>query len=89
MAKESFGMFLENYFDCTQDKSEWTGTEMRFEISEKDGKTEVRFSHVGLVPEYECFEICSSSWGFYMNGSLRSLITTGKGQPHAPVLSKH
>jgi hypothetical protein len=75
-------LVLENYFDFTEDKSEWIGTEMCFEISKKGGETEVRFSHVGLVPEYECFEICSNSWGFYINGSLRSLITTGNGQPN-------
>jgi hypothetical protein len=33
-----------------------------------------------LVPAYECFESCSNAWGFYVNGSLRSLISTGKGQ---------
>jgi len=25
---------------------------------------------------------CSNAWGSYINGSLRSLITTGKGQPN-------
>jgi hypothetical protein len=74
---------LENYFDFTEDKTEWTGTEICFEIAEKNGKTEIRFTHLGLVPEYECFEICSNSWGFYINGSLRSLITTGKGLPNS------
>lgn len=73
---------LENYFNFTEDKSEWTGTEVCFEIAERDGRTEVHFAHLGLVPEYECFDICSSSWGFYINGSLRSLIATGKGQPN-------
>lgn len=73
---------LENYFDFTVDKTEWTGTEICFEIVEKEGKTEIRFTHLGLIPEYECFEICSNSWGFYVNGSLRSLITSGDGQPN-------
>jgi len=75
-------LVLENYFNFTEDKTEWLGTEMCFEISENDGKTEIRFTHRGLVPEYECFEICSNSWGFYVNGSLRSLITSGDGQPN-------
>jgi len=64
----------------TKDKTEWTGTEITFEISEKGGKTEIRFTHLGLVPEAECFNACSSAWGFYINGSLRSLIATGKAQ---------
>ena len=59
--------------------------DVTFEISSKDDKTEVRFTHVGLVPDYECFENCSSAWGFYVNSSLRSLISTGKGNPNEKV----
>ena len=75
-------LVLDNYFDFTEDKSEWKGTEITFEVSEKGNKTEIRFTHLGLVPEYECFDVCSNSWGFYIKGSLRSLITTGNGQPN-------
>jgi len=73
---------LDNYFNFIEDKSEWKDTEISFEISRKGNKTEVRFTHVGLVPEYECFDVCSNAWGSYINGSLRSLITTGKGKPN-------
>jgi hypothetical protein len=72
-----------NYFKFTKDKSEWTGTKMSFEISEKDNKTEIRFTHHGLVPEFECYDICNNSWTQYIQQSLKSLITTGKGQPNA------
>ena len=33
-----------------KDKTEWNGTDIVFEITRKDGKTEIRFTHVGLVP---------------------------------------
>lgn len=74
---------LENYFSFTKDKSEWTGTRMIFEISEKDGKTLLRFTHAGLVPEYECYDICQNAWTKYIQESLRNLITTGQGQPNS------
>jgi hypothetical protein len=35
-----------------------------------------------LVPAFACYGDCSDAWGFYINDSLRSLITTGKGQPN-------
>lgn len=73
---------LDNYFSFTQDKAEWIGTELVFELTPKGDKTEVRFTHQGLVPDYECYDICTNSWGFYVNTSLRSLIATGKGQPN-------
>src|ERR1700740_3692025 len=52
----------EKYFKFTQDKTEWIGTKIIFEISEKDGKTQIRFTHQGLTPDYECFDICRDAW---------------------------
>ena len=65
-----------------KDKKEWNGTDIVFEIARKGGKTELRFTHVGLVPTIECYGKCAGAWGFYINESLRSLITTGKGDPN-------
>jgi hypothetical protein len=70
-----------------EDKNEWNGTDIVFEISERAGKTEVRFTHVGLVSEFECYDSCSNAWGGYITGSLKSLITTGTGNPNNAVRS--
>jgi hypothetical protein len=71
-------LVLDNYFNSTKDKTEWTGTEITFEISQKCDKTEIRFTHLGLVPELECFDEWSNGWGSYIEGSLRNLIISGK-----------
>ncbi|MCR8558003.1 SRPBCC domain-containing protein [Mucilaginibacter sp. BJC16-A38] len=81
-AKNVVWLVLDNYFEFTEDKTEWTGTKIAFETSEKDGKTQLHFTHWGLVPAFECYEICFDGWSRYINGSLRNLITTGKGQPN-------
>lgn len=73
---------LDNYFKFTKDKSEWKDTKVIFEISKQDNKTQLRFIHLGLVPEYECYDICRDAWSNYIQNSLRSLIATGKGQPN-------
>ena len=64
-----------------KDKSEWTGTKISFEIAKQNNKTQVRFTHHGLVPDIECYGACSNAWGDYIRNSLFSFITTGKGQP--------
>jgi hypothetical protein len=64
-----------------KDKSEWKGTDIVFEIAQKDGKTEVRFTHAGLIPRFECYQDCSNGWTMLVNGNLHKLITTGKDQP--------
>jgi hypothetical protein len=74
---------VDSHLSFLNDKSEWNGSDIVFEIASKEGKTEVRFTHVGLVPDYECYDSCSNAWGMLINGSLRKLITTGKSQPDA------
>src|SRR5437868_7105834 len=44
---------LDNYFKFTEDKTEWIGTTIVFEITQKDDKTQLRFTHLGLIPGYE------------------------------------
>jgi hypothetical protein len=72
----------DNYFKSMKDKSEWIGTKIIFEISQNDNKTQIQFTHLGLVPEYECYNVCREGWTHYINNSLRSLITTGIGLPN-------
>jgi hypothetical protein len=69
-------------FQLQRDEREWTGAEIRFDIARKRDQTEVCFAHLGLVPAYECFDVCSSAWSSYINGSVRRLIATGTGKPN-------
>jgi len=76
-------LVLDNDFNFTKDKSEWIGNEVIFEISPKGQQTEIRLTQRGLVPPYECFDICAKAWSGYVQGSLKDLIEKGKGQPNA------
>jgi len=38
-----------------QDRDEWKGTDIVFEIAKKGDKTELRFTHRGLATAYECY----------------------------------
>ena len=60
---------------------EWKGTDIVFEIERKGNKTEVSFTHRGLVPAFECYGSCSNAWVLLVNDNLRELINTGKAQP--------
>ncbi|WP_376703097.1 antibiotic biosynthesis monooxygenase [Mesorhizobium sp. ISC25] len=54
---------------------------MVFDIAPTDKGTELRFTHVGLKPSEECYDVCHDSWHFYI-ASLRDLISKGSGQPN-------
>lgn len=71
---------VESRLDFVDDKSEWNGTDITFDISRNGDQTDVRFTHVGLVPGIECYGACSNAWGSIINSSLKSFIMTGKGK---------
>ena len=73
---------LDSYLNFIEDKTEWNDTKITFDISKKGDQTEVRFSHMGLTPEVECYDACTNAWGGYVNSSLRNLISKGKGLPN-------
>lgn len=72
---------LESQMDNFEGGTEWNDTKLVFEITKTDDKTNIQFTHSGLVPKFECYTVCSKAWDFYIKSSLRRLITTNKGEP--------
>ncbi len=62
-------------------QQEWTNTQIVFELSHSNNQTQLDFTHIGLVPEVQCYDGCSKGWDYYINGSLFKYLTTGKGTP--------
>lgn len=73
---------LDSYLDFTDDPREWVGSEIEFDLAGEGERTVVRFSHIGLTPESECYDKCSAAWDLYINTSLKRLITSGHGAPN-------
>ena len=71
-----------NEFSFTKDKTEWVGTRLVFDISKEGNQTKVKFTHEGLVLEYECYNVCHDAWTGFIQKSLKNLINTGKGEPN-------
>lgn len=76
-------LVTDNEFNFVKDKTEWVNTKLIFELEPLDGKTKIVFTHEGLVPDYECYEVCEDAWTSYIQGSLKNLIETGLGNPNA------
>lgn len=73
-------LVTQSKLNFVKDTTEWTETKIIFEISEINNKIQLRFTHQGLVPKFECYEACSNAWSQLIQQSLFSLITTGKGK---------
>lgn len=62
-------------------KSEWTNTKMFFELTTRDNKTSLHFTHYGLIPEMECYAMCEKGWTMIIKSWLLHFITYGTESP--------
>ncbi|GEC70518.1 hypothetical protein SAMN05443543_103161 [Flavobacterium flevense] len=76
-------LVIDNDFNFIKDKKEWVNTKLIFDISKIGEQTKVSFTHEGLTPQNECYEVCNDAWRGYIQGSLKDLINTGIGKPNA------
>jgi hypothetical protein len=67
--------------DWINDKKEWNGTTVIWNLTEKGGKTRIDFVHEGVTPDRECYESCDAGWTHHLEDSLVKLIQEGKGEP--------
>jgi hypothetical protein len=75
-------LVMDNEFNFTKDKTEWVNTKLIFDISKEGEHSKITFTHEGLIPQYECYEVCNDAWTGYIQGSLKNLIETGTGKPN-------
>jgi Activator of Hsp90 ATPase homolog 1-like protein len=79
--KKVVWLTIDSKLTFVKEQDEWNGTKMIFEILKQGGKTKLMITHLGLVPEFECFDACSKGWTHYLQNSLLPLIITGTGKP--------
>lgn len=78
--KKVVWLITDSKLTFVETEDEWTGTEVIFDIIERDNKTQLLFTHSGLTPKVECYNGCSAGWAYYIN-SLHQFIETGAGVP--------
>jgi hypothetical protein len=57
-----------------ENKEEWTGTKMIFEMVPVGEKTNLIFTHDGLIPQLECYGHCVHFWDRVINDWLYNFM---------------
>jgi uncharacterized protein YndB with AHSA1/START domain len=65
---------------CINSIEEWIGTDISFDLEEKDGSTVLRFTHGGWRASTDMLAHCTYDWASFIK-SLKSLCETGTGTP--------
>lgn len=71
-------LITDSQLSFVEDKDEWTNTKIVFDITTQGNQTQVKFTHLGLVPGIECYNDCSNAWAGLINNSLRNFIAEGQ-----------
>ena len=84
-AVEVLGNFAS--WHCLEGDPEWIGTDISFDLEEKDEETILRFTHTWReITEF--YAHCNFQWGKYLV-SLKEYCETGKGFPFNPINEKN
>jgi len=53
---------------------EWINHTIHWKISSKNNSTHINFLQIGLTPELDCYEVCSSTWDRFLLGELKNYL---------------
>jgi hypothetical protein len=71
--KKVVWLVTDSNLNFLKDTSEWNNSRIGFELSTDENKTNVQFTHEGLVPQIECYEGCSLAWKSYLDNLKEKL----------------
>ena len=63
-------------------ETEWLGSTVLWKIKSHAEQTNIHFTHYGLTPELDCYDVCESGWDMFFVESLKSYLDTGVGKPY-------
>jgi hypothetical protein len=59
-------LVTESNLSFLNNTNEWAGTKICFDMEKRRDSIQVIFTHMGLIPEIECYDRCTNAWTQYL-----------------------
>jgi hypothetical protein len=69
-----------SYLPWQEDKTEWNGTRVIWQVNETESGSHIDMRHIGLSPRVACYQQCNEGWNEHIKQSLFNFINTGEGE---------
>jgi hypothetical protein len=69
------------YIPSLNDKTEWNGTSVAWDIATSGDTATITMTHHGIRPEVECYQMCEKGWNHHIAHSLHKFLIEGQGSP--------
>lgn len=59
-------------------RTEWEDTTLRFEMIPRGAETDIHFTHIGLTPKLNCYDLCHSGWDHFFGSAFKTYLENKK-----------
>ncbi len=72
---------IDAYQGWHDNHKEWVDTYIVWEVTSQEDGTQIKMTHVGLVPAFECYSACHQGWDYLIGKSLQKYLDDNEGMP--------
>jgi hypothetical protein len=76
--RKIFWRVIDSNLPWLNNKSAWTDTQIVWQFLPGNHATEISMTHIGLIPETECYNDSVKSWNYFIKENLFNLLTSNK-----------
>ena len=79
-SRKTFWRVVDCDMQWLKNKTAWNDTKIVWQLLPGNNSTEIKMTHIGLVPDTECYQDSVKCWDFFVKENLLNLLNRHKKQ---------